>query len=86
MSRAKVVHFKVLYDTTKMEYFCNVKGPVPLLNQSNIVYEFCCPGCSAKYIGKTERTLHERSMEHAWYDKNSAICHHIGNCDALHNT
>ena len=60
-----------------------MKDPVPLLNQSNVVYEFCCPGCNAKYIGKTERTLYERSMEHAWYDKNSAIRHHIDNCDAL---
>ena len=36
------------------------------LNQSFVLYEFVCPGCSANYVGKTERTLFERNVEHAW--------------------
>ena len=30
------------------------------------VYDFSCPGCDANYIVKTERTLYERTVEHAW--------------------
>ena len=33
------------------------------LNQSFVLYEFVCPGCSANYVGKTERTLFERNVE-----------------------
>ena len=38
---------------------------MPTLNDSFVVYEFACPGCSANYVGKTERTLFERNVEHA---------------------
>ena len=48
-----------------------------------MVYRFNCPGCAASYIGKTERTLHERSIEHAWTDKNSAIYTHINQCEGV---
>ena len=51
------VIFKPIFDTTKIELFCNTKDQTPLRNQSNVVYEFKCPDCGAKYIGKTERTL-----------------------------
>ena len=66
-----------------MAYFCNTKDATPTLNKSNVVYEFCCPGCQAKYIGKTERTLFERSREHGWSDKNSAVYNHILSCEGL---
>ena len=36
-----------------------------------------CPGCSANYVGKTERTLFERNVEHAWNDKDSAFNIHL---------
>ena len=59
------INFRLLYDVTKMEFFCNTKDKTPMLNQSFVVYEFKCPGCDANYIGKTERTLFERSEEHS---------------------
>ena len=47
------------------------------------MYHFKCPGCCASYVGKTERTLHERCIEHGWKDKNSAILTHINDCDGV---
>ena len=47
------------------------------------MYHFRCPGCCASYVGKTERTLHERCIEHGWKDKNSAILTHINDCDGV---
>ena len=57
--------FKILYDVFKMEFFCNTKDRTPIINQSFAVYEFTCPGCGANYVGKAERTLYERYVEHA---------------------
>ena len=62
---------------------CNNKDETPLFNKSFVVYHFKCPGCCASYVGKTERTLHERCIEHGWKDKNSAILTHINDCDGV---
>ena len=75
-----VVHFKVFYETTKITYFTNNKDPTPLLHQSNVVYEFKCPGCNANYVGKTERTLWERTHEHGWTNKDKPVYQHLTNC------
>ena len=75
----------MLYDVTKLEFFCNTKDRTPKLNQSFVVYEFTCPGCNVNYVGKTERTLHERYhiLEHAWNDKDSAVCNHLNECNGV---
>lgn len=83
--KKNTICFKLLYDTTKVEFFTNTKDRIPLLCQSSVVYEFMCPGWHDKYIGKTERTLHERILEHAWYDNNSAVRKHIDNCTGVHH-
>ena len=62
------ITFKVLYDVTKIDFFCSTKDKMPTLNQSFVVYEFVCPGCNADYVGKNGRTLFERNVEHAWSD------------------
>ena len=77
------INFRLLYDVTKIEFFCNTKDKTPMLNQSFVVYEFKCPGCDANYIGKTERTLFERSEEHAWKDKNSVVFNHLNECHGV---
>jgi len=56
----------------KVCYFTNTKDRTPLTSKSIVVYRFCCPGCSAEYIGKTDRNLHERCLEHTT-TKDSAI-------------
>ena len=77
------VTFRLLYDVTKLEFFCNTKDRTPKLNQYFVVYEFTCPGCNANYVGKTERTLHERCDEHAWNDKDSAVFNHLNECNGV---
>ena len=47
------------------------------------MYEFVWPGCSANYDGKTERTLFERNVEHAWSDKDSAVNIHLNECNGV---
>ena len=74
------IKFRVRYNTTKLCYFTNTKDPTPILNKSNVVYEFSCPGCRSKYIGKTDRTLYERTLEHS-HKKDSAIFCHLENCN-----
>ena len=81
--RDKKVKFKILFDTTKLNFFCNSKDVVPYLNKSFVVYQFKYPGCGCSYIGKTERTLFVRSEEHAYYDKQSAVYNHLDTCEHL---
>ena len=38
------------------------KLPKPLL--SSVIYKFCCPGCTASYIGSTTRRFKVRYSEH----------------------
>ena len=49
------------------------------LSKSNVVYQFSCPGCESSYIGKTDRTLFERTKEHVTR-ADSAIKGHFDNC------
>ena len=72
--------FRLLYDVTKLEFFCSTKDRTPKLNESFVAYEFICPGCNDNYVGKTERTLHERCVEHACNDKDSIVFNHLDEC------
>ena len=67
----------------KLEFFCNNKDKTPFFNNSFVVYHFNSPGCCASYVGKTQLTLHERWIQHAWSDKNSAVRAHINECDGI---
>ena len=67
----------------KLEFFCNNKDRTPFFNNSYVVYHFNYPGCCASYVGKTQRTLHERCIEHAWSDKDSADRAYIHECDGI---
>ena len=55
------IKFVTHYKTTKISFFTNTKDKTPSLSQSSVVYKFTCPGYSCHYIGKTERTLSERT-------------------------
>eukprot|EP00111_Clytia_hemisphaerica_P010026 TCONS_00029317-protein len=78
----KRLHFKTSFSTTKVNFFTNNKDKTPGDYKANVVYRFCCPGCSAAYIGKTERNLQERCVEHATR-KDSAIFDHLRECNQL---
>ena len=51
------------------------------MSSSFVIYEYSCPGCDEKYIGKTESTLFNRTKEHAWSQKDSAILKHFHKCE-----
>ena len=78
--RENNVKFVTHYKTTKISFFTNTKDKTP----SSVVYQFTRPGCSCNYIGKTERTLLEKTEEHAYSNKNSneqsAIYEHLSTC------
>ena len=42
-----------------------------------------CPGCSANYVRKTDRTLYKTNVEHAWNDKDSVINIHLNECNGV---
>ena len=72
---------KPMYDVTKMEFFCNTKDRTSLLCQSNIAHDFFRPRCSDNFVGKTARTFHWRTRQHAWTYKDSAVNNHLDECD-----
>ena len=83
--KEKRVKFVLQYETTKLSYFTNTKDKISLLSQSSVVYKFVCPGCSSSCIGKTERTLWERTEEHAYksniQEEQSTIYEHLLTCE-----
>ena len=80
MNTKKKIKIKTFFKTTSLKDFASSKDKVPLLSKSNVVYEVCCPGCGENYIGKTERTVRERSIEHAWSDTESPMRNHLRSC------
>ena len=78
----KEVIFKVQFQTSKLSFFTSNKDKTTLLSCSNPVYQYSCPGCPKSYIGKTESTLSNRTMEHAWKDQKSALNKHFKSCSA----
>ena len=80
LNTKKKIKIKTFFKTTHLRDFASSKDKVPLLSKSNVVYEVCCPGCGENYIGKTERTMRERSVEHAWYDAESPMRNHLKSC------
>lgn len=75
----KKVKFITRYSVTKVSFFTSMKDRLHQLSKSCVVYQFVCPGCNKSYIGKTERTLHERTQEHSSRD-DSAIKQHMDYC------
>ena len=72
-------------NTKKVSYFVSNKDKILDLSRSNVVYQFTCPGCSLKYIGKTDRCLSTRLREHSQPFKhtatnNSCISQHLCQC------
>ena len=78
--KEKNVKFDVSFQTTKISFYNNNKDTLPKLSNSNVIYEYTCPGCSKKYIGKTESTLFNRTKEHGWKQKDSSVHKHLQTC------
>ena len=80
LNTKKKIKIKTFFKTTQLKDFASSKDKVQLLSKSNVVYEVCFPGCGENYIGKTERTMRERSVEHAWSDPESPMRNHLKSC------
>ena len=73
-----------MYDTKEVVFFCSNIDPVPVSLQSHIRYQFECPGCKAKYIGKTDRCLELRLNEHSDF-RTSAVGKHLYEREHFHH-
>ena len=83
LNPSKKANIKTLFKTTHLSVFTSTKDKVPPLSKSQrkSVYEVKCPGCGIQYIGKTDRTLHERTREHAWSDVDCPLRNHLSSCE-----
>ena len=55
--------FRVLYDTKKMSFYCNIKDEVRHNQRNHVIYKTKCPGCNGCYIGKTEQVTTEHGTK-----------------------
>ena len=76
------IKFRIHLQSKKLSFLTSNKDRTPILSSSNIVYHYECPGCTKSYVGKTESTLFNRTKEHGWTDKKSAIFKHFEHCSA----
>ena len=75
-----------IYKTTKMSHYCNTKDKISDYLKSHVVYEFSCPACNARYIGKIDQNLGTRIKEHCGLDKNSRVFNHLTECNLYQYT
>ena len=73
-------NFIINWKTTNSNSFLSCKDKTPTKYHSSVVYEFTCPGCKSRYIGKTDRCFYTRIKEHA-RDSKSEIFEHITSCE-----
>ena len=52
------------YRCKYLSFLCSTKDRIPTEQRSNIIYEITCPGCGERYVGKTDRCLNTRMIEH----------------------
>ena len=76
----KNVKFSIFFQSTKMSFFTSNKDRIPHLSNSCVIYHYSCPGCGAEYVGKTESTMFNRTKQHGWTQKDSAIRKHFDTC------
>ena len=78
--KEKNVKFSIFFESTKISFFTSNKDKIPDLSNSNVIYQYYCAGYGAEYVGKTETTLFNRTKEHGWSQKDSAINKHFKTC------
>ena len=53
----------MVYKTSKLSIFCNIKDSISVKQTTNIICRITCPGCFQKYVGKTHQNLVTRLQE-----------------------
>ena len=56
--------FVIIYNTKKSSNYCTVKDKIPIEQRSSVIYHITSPGCSKRYVAKTDRCFHLRINEH----------------------
>ena len=82
IKKDKNVKVKTFFETKKLSFYVSNKDRTPLLSNSGVVYQYECPGCGEAYVGKTNNTLWNRTGQHGWSQKSSAVYKHFSNCEA----
>ena len=80
----KELNFILMFETKKAAFFCSNKDPLPVNLQSHVIYQFECPVCKAKYIGKTGRYLKLRLNEQLDF-RTTAVGKHLYECEHFHH-
>ena len=80
--KEKKPRVKTFFETRKLSFYVSNKDRTPLLSNSGVVYEYECPGCGEAYVGKTNNTLWNRTGQHGWSQKASAVYKHFSTCEA----
>ena len=79
------LEIKLVFTLFKIKSWFGAKDLIPAGLRSWVIYKFLCAGCSACYIGETNRHA-TRIREHLASDKNSHIFKHLRgseNCRSL---
>ena len=79
----KNLDIKLVFAPYKIKNLFSVKDAIPKTLRSRVVYKFSCAGCSACYVGETNRHLATRAREHLTSDKNSHIFQHINRSETF---
>lgn len=70
----------VVFQTNKVSQYFSNKSKTPLDLKANLVYEFVCSGCDARYVGETNRHLRTRVAEHGQPSRGSHVFLHSRMC------
>ena len=81
----KLADIKTIFTTRKLKTCLpSLKDAVPKELKSRVVYEICCSGCNARYVGQTVRHFQTRLGEHL---KDTApVGIHMKGCGAGYST
>ena len=77
---------KLVFTPFKIKCWFGAKDPIPAGLRSRVIYKFSCAGCSACYIGETNRHFATCIHEHLSSDKHSHFFKHLRgyeNCRSL---
>ena len=77
---------KLVFTPFKIKSRVGIKDPIPTVLRSRVIYKVSCAGCSARYIGETNRHFATRIRKHLSPDKHSHIFKHLKgseNCPSL---
>ena len=74
------VVFVRLFNTKKVSTFCPTKDKIPTLQKANVIYKIKCPGRGEEYVGKTDRCLQLRLVEHGTRNDQPMFLH-LSQCE-----